>query len=301
MSIPVILDTDIGMDADDVWALAFLLRCPELDLKLVVSDCGDTTYAAACAARVLTTAQRSDVPIGIGIPLNTTPRTHLPWLGDFNLQDYPGTVHPDGVGALIDTIMGSSTPVTLISIGPVPNIAAALAREPRIAERARFVGMHGSLRKGYLGAPKPHIEYNVKQYPQAAQSVFSASWDMTITPLDTCGDVVLQGGDYARMTDSADPLAACVVGAQESWNEALAAELFKTLDLRTQTTPLYDTVAVYLAFTTELLHMERLPLSISDDGRTQIEEHGKPVNCATRWLDQTAFTTLLVDRLTQAG
>jgi inosine-uridine nucleoside N-ribohydrolase len=42
-SIPVILDTDIGGDIDDTWALAMMLRSPELDVKLVVTDTGDTT------------------------------------------------------------------------------------------------------------------------------------------------------------------------------------------------------------------------------------------------------------------
>ena len=38
--IPVIFDTDIGGDIDDTWALAYLLRSPELDLKLLVTDHG---------------------------------------------------------------------------------------------------------------------------------------------------------------------------------------------------------------------------------------------------------------------
>lgn len=42
--------------------------------------------------------------------------------------------------------MRSPQPVTLICIGPAPNIAAALKREPRIAQHARFVGMDGSVR-----------------------------------------------------------------------------------------------------------------------------------------------------------
>ncbi len=44
--IPVILDTDIGSDIDDTWALAFLLRSPELDLKLVTSATPDGAYRA---------------------------------------------------------------------------------------------------------------------------------------------------------------------------------------------------------------------------------------------------------------
>ena len=57
--------------------------------------------------------------------------------------------------ALIDTAMGSSEPVTLIAIGPPPNLKAALEREPRIAGKLRLAGMYGSLRRGYGGKPTP--------------------------------------------------------------------------------------------------------------------------------------------------
>ncbi|MBC8270504.1 MAG: nucleoside hydrolase, partial [Gammaproteobacteria bacterium] len=53
MLTPVILDTDIGFDVDDVWALAFLLRCPELDIKLITTDTGDTHYSAKIVAKLL--------------------------------------------------------------------------------------------------------------------------------------------------------------------------------------------------------------------------------------------------------
>ena len=74
--VPVVLDTDIGTDVDDVWALALMLCCPEIDVKLIVSDSGDTTYSAAIVCKLLEIAQRTDIPVGIGIPLNTTPQTN---------------------------------------------------------------------------------------------------------------------------------------------------------------------------------------------------------------------------------
>lgn len=129
MGIPVILDTDIGFDVDDVWALAFLLRCPELDVKLILSDSGDTHYSARLIARLLELDGRSDVPVGVGIPLDETPQTHARWLGDYSLDHYPGCVEADGVGALVDIIAGSPDPVSVICIGPLPNIAAALQRK----------------------------------------------------------------------------------------------------------------------------------------------------------------------------
>ena len=45
--IPVIFDSDIGGDIDDTWALVYLMKCPELDVKLLVSDAGNTIYRRA--------------------------------------------------------------------------------------------------------------------------------------------------------------------------------------------------------------------------------------------------------------
>jgi len=49
MPVPVIFDTDIGSDIDDTWALAFLLRCPELDVGLLTTDRGRPAYRAKLA------------------------------------------------------------------------------------------------------------------------------------------------------------------------------------------------------------------------------------------------------------
>ena len=114
--IPVILDTDIGLDVDDVWALVFLLCCPEVDIKLILSDTGDTDYSAAIVCKLLGLAGRSDIPVGIGIPLTTTAKTHLAWLDDYTVSDYAGEVIIDGVGAMIDEINDSADVVKIISV-----------------------------------------------------------------------------------------------------------------------------------------------------------------------------------------
>ena len=150
--IPVVLDTDIGTDIDDTWALVQLLRSPELDLKLVLTDTEDTLYRAKIAAKFLEAAGRSDIAVGIGLnqgPMATGRDNQLPWIARYDLKKYPGRVHEDGIKALIDLVMASPEPVTIIAIGAVPNLARALQLEPRIAAKCRFVGMHGSFDKGY--------------------------------------------------------------------------------------------------------------------------------------------------------
>jgi inosine-uridine nucleoside N-ribohydrolase len=147
-AVPVILDTDIGDDIDDTWALALLLRSPELDLKLVVTDYGDTVYRARLVAKLLQAAGRTDVPIGVGVRQWEKDGPQAEWIRGYSLARYPGHVHEDGVEALVDLVMRSPEPVTLIAISPPPTLRAALEREPRLAGRVRLVGMYGSLREG---------------------------------------------------------------------------------------------------------------------------------------------------------
>jgi inosine-uridine nucleoside N-ribohydrolase len=296
--IPVILDTDIGTDIDDTWALAMLLRSPELDLRLVVSDTGDTHYRTCLIAKMLESAGRTDVPVGVGIPLEQAEKPQAEWVADYQLSAYPGRVYEDGVGAIVDTIMSSPEPVTLIAIGPVANIAAALQREPAIAERARFVGMHGSIRRGYDGRPQVDAEYNVVKYPHACQAVFAAPWEITITPLDTCALVRLEGERYRAVRDSNDPLIRALLENYRIW--ARHVSWARGLDPEVGSSVLFDTVAVYLAFSEELLVVETLPVRVTDDGYTRVEPGARPIRCATEWRDLPAFTDLLVRRLVSA-
>ncbi len=99
--LPVILDTDLGDDIDDTWALAMLLRSPELDPRLIITAFRNTRARAQIVAKLLHIAGRADIPIGVGVPTADTPLPpQAPWAADYDLASYPGPVHADGVGAL---------------------------------------------------------------------------------------------------------------------------------------------------------------------------------------------------------
>lgn len=290
--LPVIYDTDIGDDIDDTWALSFLLKCPELDLKLVTTDFGNTRQRAKIVARILETAKRTDVPIGVGVKLSDKDVRQASWVKDYDLSKYPGTVHTDGVQALIDTIMKSPKPVTLICVGPVPNIKAALEREPRIVENARFVGMHGSVRKGYGGKDKPDAEYNVRADAKACQAALSAAWDVTITPLDTCGLVHLRGEKYAAVRDCKDPVVQALMENYRIWLKD------KPERAKEASSTLFDTVAVYLALSEDLCVMENLGIRVDEKGFTLEDPKAKKMDCAMEWNSLSGFEDFLVSRLT---
>ncbi len=306
---PVVLDTDICDDIDDTWALAALLRSPELDCKLVVTAVGNTEAKARVVARFLDRVGRADIPVGIGVEQGRGSPRQVAWAREYDLASYPGKVHKDGVQALIDTIMNSPVRVTLIALGPLPNVAEALKREPRIAEKADFVGMYGSVFVGYGGRNEPDAEYNVKQDVEAAQKVFTASWPMTITPLDTCGLVNLGGEKYQKVLKNDSVLTGTLLENYRQWfrdgfrdrKDLSEADVAHEVDARlnSSSTTLFDTVAIYLAVMQDLAEMKELPIRVTDEGFTRVEEGARKVRCAVKWKDLGGYEDWLVERLTK--
>src|SRR5713101_3276195 len=81
---PILLDTDIGTDIDDAFALALVLESPELDLRGVTTVSGDTQARARLAAKMLCEAGRRDVPIAAGEPGKPLPIDQARWAQAFS-------------------------------------------------------------------------------------------------------------------------------------------------------------------------------------------------------------------------
>ena len=294
-TIPVIIDTDIGSDIDDTWALAMALGCPELDVRMVVTCTGDTRYRAKIVCKFLERVGRTDIPVGIGLPFDSAMENQRAYVEDYALADYSGVVHEDGVAAMAEMIMQSTEEMTLVCIGPLPNIAKLLEIEPRVVENARFVGMHGAINKGYNGSDEVQAEFNVIQHLATAKSVFTSDFDMTITPLDTCGIVRLVDADYRKVSDAANAAMPEVLDNYRIWLTTMGANASAT-----RSSILYDTVAIYLAFSEALLDMQSLDVAITDDGKTVVDDSGKTMRVALGWQDLSAFYELLTERLLNA-
>ncbi len=295
--IPVILDTDIGGDIDDTWALAMMLKRPELDVKLICSDTANTEYRSGLIAKLLEVAGRTDIPVGVGLKQEPRPQNQAAWLNGYDLTAYPGVVYYDGVQAIIDTIMNAPEPITLICIGPVPNIAEALRRTPEIAGRAHFVGMHGSIRKQHHGKPGAIAEWNVVADAKSCREVFAAPWlSRTITPLDTCGVVQLTGGHYRRAANCDEKLQQAVIENYHVWIKNV--NWFQG-DVLTQSSILFDTVAIHLACSQDFLEMRPMKIAVTDDGMTVEDPNGVEMNVAIAWKDLNGYYDHLVDTLEQ--
>ena len=296
--IPVVLDTDIGSDIDDTWALAHLLRSPELDLRMVLCATGDTEYRGRVAARLLDVAGRTDVPVALGPTGPPANEFQRPWIEDYPLDRYPGTVHRDGVDAFIRLVHRSDRPITLIAVGPVTNVAEALRRDPSIARSIHYIGMAGSIDRGY--GPEPVAEANVQGDVAAFRRVLEADWlSFRLTPLDTAGRVAISGRNYQRLRSADDPLLEAVFENYRIWADRVTWIEVDFQDERSST--LFDLVAVYMAYDDALLEYETVPIRVTDDGRTVRDTAaGTPMRTAVRWRDLPAFHDHVTRRLLAA-
>jgi inosine-uridine nucleoside N-ribohydrolase len=246
--------------------------------------------------KLLEVAQRTDISVALGPehPEATGEDRQAPWLEGYDLQHYPGVVREDGAAALVETINTHSgqDPVVL-AIGPLTTVAAALERDPAIAQKSSFVGMHGSFYRNFHFARGAVAEYNVEKDLPAAQTVFNAPWKkITITPLDTCGAVQFKHNHMETIRSRGDQLMQTVLDNYSVWLKQSADDAPPT-----ESSILFDTVAIHLVFSTEFLQMQQCELLITDKGLT-VEQRGYPeVTVAMSWRCTDSYTDYLVQRL----
>jgi inosine-uridine nucleoside N-ribohydrolase len=203
----VILDVDTG--TDDAVAIMFAALHPELELvgvttvngNVPVHNCTDNSL------RVLDFVGRSEVPVyeGLSRPLVRldfpTPKS----FGRDSAEDMHGTELPippprsvkqetGAVEFLVETLRTTTEQITLVPVGPLSNVAAALALEPRIAEAVHEVVIMGG---GHaFGNETASAEFNIWADPEAADMVFAAGFErLTLVPLDATHKALVSKAD----------------------------------------------------------------------------------------------------------
>jgi inosine-uridine nucleoside N-ribohydrolase len=152
------------------------------------------------------------------------------------------------------------------------------------------------VRKGYDGGPVGP-EYNVKENVTAAGKALLAPWGKTvITPLDTCGLVRLKGARFEALKKNGDNLIAALLENYRIWAEKESVEEL------TESSVLFDTVAVYLTLPGPKPHieMEQLRINVTSDGMTAVDPSGAKMSVATTWKDLDAYEDFLVEVLLSA-
>lgn len=256
----VIIDTDIGDDVDDAFALALAVKSPELEILGVTTTFGDTEARARIADRLLGEVGRADVPVLAGRATATkNPMSQRRYGDGGRLARAP---HGDAVEFLLGQIRKYPGEITLVAIGPLMNVGAAIDKDAATFRKLqRVVLMGGSVRRGYgdLGytAPvAPMAEWNILNDVASAQKLFTAGVPLYVMPLDSTQlklDEVKRAFLFSQGTAVTDALAVLY----HLWGQ--------------ETPTLFDPMAVAFAVRPELCPVTGLHIRVDEKGFTREE------------------------------
>ncbi len=207
----VILDTDPG--TDDALAMLLAFNSPELQVEAITVVAGNMTADAGLenALKITSLVGRCDVPVAKGAirPLLQELNTGKFWngangLGGAELPAAKCHAAPEFAPDLIIQLVHKYPhQITLIPVGPLTNIAIAVAKDPAIVPLVKeVVLMGGGITGGNVTAVS---EYNIHSDPEAAAMVFNAGWPITMVGLDVTEITLVTDEDVARLESKPGP------------------------------------------------------------------------------------------------
>ena len=286
----VILDTDIGDDIDDAFALALVLRSPELHLLGIETAFGDTELRARLVDRYLAAVGRADIPVSAGVETKNSHFTQAAYA-----RQWPSRKHPDAVAFLLDQIRAHPGQITLIAIGPLVNIQAAIERDSATFRKLkRVVIMGGSVYRGYdtkngdKNTP-PSPEWNIFCDPAGAKALLASGVPVFVMPLDST-QIRLENPSLGMVFAHGSPLTDQLTLLYHQW----------TPPNEWRSPTLFDPVAVTYAIRPDLCPAMPMRLDVDDKGFTKPVD-GEPNAQVCLHSDEKAFLELLMNRITGAA
>jgi inosine-uridine nucleoside N-ribohydrolase len=279
-TIPVVIDTDIGDDIDDAYAVALAVRSPELHILGIATAFGDTALRAHVTARLLDALDHPEIPIYIGV--NSTRHFDNFSQIEYAQADTHIIVMRDAIDFLLNTARKFPHQVTLIELAPMDNIGAAIDRDPsgfRLFKQVVLMG--GSVRRGYGGedAP-PSAEWNILNNVSAARKLLASGVPISIMPLDSTQITM-------------EPVRDHILNQPDKLSIALT-EL--TRESKRPYPVLFDPVALATVIEPALCPTQPMHVEVDEKGFT-VETPGKPNADVCLNSDRAAFLKLLEERL----
>jgi len=307
---PIILDCDPGHD--DMVAILLAAASPAIDLRAITTVAGNGTLDCVTrnARRVCTLAGIRDVPIAAGAdrplrrPLEVATDVH-----GRSALDGPALPEPDvpldprpAHDLIADVLRGADTPVALVAVGPLTNVATVLERHPELTGRiAEIVLMGGSTGRGNR---TPSAEFNVWADPEAAAAVFTSGLAVTMVGLDVTHQALATAAVVERLTALGTDIGRTVAGWLTFFGSSYAALWGFAAP------PVHDPCAVALLVDRSLVRCTDAFVAVETQGEwtrgaTIVDlDHrlGRPANARVALdLDVERFWDLVVDAVAAHG
>lgn len=286
---PVIIDTDIGDDIDDAFAVALALKSPELKILGVTTTFGNTELRARLVDRYLKAVGRSDIPIFAG-PITKT--DNLMTQAAYAKRD-PEKKFGDGAGFILREAREHPGQITLIGIGPLFTVQAAIERDPAAFRKLkRVVIMGGSIYRGYgldaQGEPRPaEPEWNILNDPAGLKALLGSGVPLIMMPLDST-QVPLETKEREAIFAHGSPLTDQLTLLYHEWMAGTPTH--------SPTPTLFDPVAVTYTFRPDLCPAKPMHIDVDERGMTRPGQ-GRANAEVCLQSDEKGFLDLLQKRL----
>jgi inosine-uridine nucleoside N-ribohydrolase len=202
----VIIDTDPGIDDAAAIFLALGSGAVTVEALTTVFGNAEVEQSTRNALKILEVSGRTDIPVhsGSARPLARDPTYGKMIHGGNGLGDVeytPPRATPAATGAveaIISRVMSAPGEITLIALGPLTNVALALAAEPRLASRLRRVILMGGAVLTW-GNVTPAASANLFNDPEAARAVYRSGVSLVQVGLDVCRPTVITRSHLDRL------------------------------------------------------------------------------------------------------
>ncbi len=200
----IIIDTDAGHD--DVLAMMLLIKSDLFDIRAVTTVAGNSTIRNATrnAAYTLDLLEKRNIPVYSGEPdplqrkLITAVVHGTSGLDGVDTSKTKYKLNNNADDKVVELIHKYPHQITLLTLGPLSNIARAFIKDPELPTLIKKIVIMG----GAINVPgnKNRVaEFNMFVDPEAADIVFRSSTEKILIPLDPCNNVVLLQSDFERL------------------------------------------------------------------------------------------------------
>jgi inosine-uridine nucleoside N-ribohydrolase len=288
-SIPVIIDTDVGDDIDDAFALAVALQDPRLEVVGITTAWGDTRTRTLLVRRLLAALGRQNVLVAQGPATRSTASfTQRKW-AEGATDSRPA---PDAIDFIREQVRAHPGQITLLALAPLTNIEALQQRDPEALHRLKQVFMMaGSIHAGYLKGgvipdPQPSAEYNVRSAPHGLTVLLESHVPVKMFPLDSTQikfDEVRRDRLFAYGSPASDAL-------------TLLYHQWRLYNGWGPTPTLFDVVPVISLLQPATCPLTRLRITVDEHGYTR-PVAGEPNVTVCLVLDENAAQRSIMDSL----
>lgn len=293
MKRPIILDTDIGDDIDDAFALALLLHA-DVDIKAITTVYRNSVQRARIVLKMLDIAGVCvDVYAGEDSPLHQPVfvasfetlgpegKPNIPHYDETSMGDYrvPQLRATEGIARLLDRFPGE---LTLCGIGPMTNFATVCTEYPQSFCKAKEILLMGGELTGAFA------EWNVLCDPEAFEIVLSSGVPVRMVTYEPTSRCILTKEDVQMFADSEREMNRLLYSMVQKW---------QTDSKRSHPPTIYDGLAVS-ALTEQFVQFQqvRRHVCLGKDGRGKLLEGGYVLQ-ASVGADTDGFMRYLKEQL----